>query len=381
MKPNGPVEEMSTAGHARSLLRRSFGRLAMAATVPLVTAACGGGSGGADMPGIGRLGSSRFSFSPDGREVVYAGGNKGIGLYDWRTGQVRYILSPDPDYTMTSGRLSPDGTKLVGIAFGRGESSDDRRLGVVDAATLALVTFRISEKSFTSPIFRPDGKAILYWAGRSDRPFLFDIRSQTSKALLPEGDGFDRVSSPSFVANDTIFFVGMGPRNPELKAEVQRLGYNPVAGSMPYLMKIGSRPELAYMDVLNRYSDDLPMLRSLMGGPSLMPASRNGERIAFIGLSQSTAARQSYRAGGLARYDLFVIEAGQLRQVTHLENFMSFTAISYDGSTAAFGIYPLPLSEEVRRLGRLKIPLELAIVDLNTGQVTKTDFARRVLSA
>jgi hypothetical protein len=73
------------------------------------------------------------------------------------------------------------------------------------------------------------------------------------------------------------------------------------------------------------------------------------------------------------------MEAGQVRQVTHLENYMSFNAISRDGSTAAFGVYPGPLSD-VRNMRRGTIPLELAIVDLNTGQVTRTDFAAHVAS-
>ena len=110
-----------------------------------------------------------------------------------------------------------------------------------------------------------------------------------------------------------------------------------------------------------------------------MPASRNGERIAFIGLSGSESARKAYLSGDLARYDLFVMEYGQVRQVTRLENYMAYCAISDDGSTAAFGLHTGPLSD-VRSLGRGKIPLELTIVDLNTGQVTRTDFVRRVYS-
>lgn len=108
-----------------------------------------------------------------------------------------------------------------------------------------------------------------------------------------------------------------------------------------------------------------------------MPASGNGQRIVFIGLSQGQAARQAYRSGELARYDLFVIEGQRVRQVTHLENYLAFVAISQDGSTAAFGLHTGPLSD-VRRLGRGGIPLELAIANLNTGQVTRTDFVERL---
>src|SRR5215217_1683084 len=107
-----------------------------------------------------------------------------------------------------------------------------------------------------------------------------------------------------------------------------------------------------------------------------MATSRNGQRIVFIGLSQGQAARKAYRSGDLARYELFAIEGQQVRQVTHLENYLAFVAISQDRSTAAFGLHTGPLSD-VRNLGRGKIPLELAIADLNTGQVTRTDFVER----
>jgi hypothetical protein len=71
------------------------------------------------------------------------------------------------------------------------------------------------------------------------------------------------------------------------------------------------------------------------------------------------------------------MESGQVRQVTRLENYMAYDAISQDSSMAAFGVYPGAHSDlSGRRRGG--IPLELAIVDLNTGQVTQTDFTRRL---
>jgi hypothetical protein len=56
---------------------------------------------------------------------------------------------------------------------------------------------------------------------------------------------------------------------------------------------------------------------------------------------------------------------------------MSFCAISQDGSTVAFGVYSGSHSE-VRSMRRGFIPPRLAIVDLNTGQVTQTDFVERI---
>ena len=205
----------------------------------------------------------------------------------------------------------------------------------------------------------------------AQRPFLFDLKTQTSRELLSKNDGFDAILKPSFVSDDTILFVGFRPENSELKVAVQRLGISPIAQPVPYLLKLGSKPEIAYVNTLD------PYLYGARGNlPTSMAASRNGERIVFIGISQSIAARQAYVTGDLTRYDLFVIEGQKVRQVTHLENYLAFVAISQDGSTAAFGLHTGSLSG-VRNLGRGNIPLELAIVDLNTGQVTRTDFVER----
>lgn len=73
------------------------------------------------------------------------------------------------------------------------------------------------------------------------------------------------------------------------------------------------------------------------------------------------------------------MEGSQVRQVTHLENYMSFNAISFDSSTAAFGVYP-GSHTDIRGKRRGTSPFELAIVDLNTDQVTRTDFTARVAS-
>lgn len=320
-----------------------------------------------------------FALSPDGRTIVVNGGTKGAGLYDWRTGQMRYVPLPAGFDGFGWGSYSPDGKNLVGVAGmarQHPQVTPGMQLGIIDLATQKTVTFSVYSSTgvFRSPVFRPDGRAVLY-VGSGETLFLFDLKTKNSRALLSAEDGFASIDTPSFVSADTVFFVGMGPRNSELKETVKRLGAKSTFVPIPYVLRVGSKPEVAYLDfVKSQLSDRYGEL------PSLMPASRNGERIAFIGLSGSESARKAYLSGDLARRDIFVMEHGRVRQVTHLENYMAYCAISDDGSTAAFGLHTGPLSD-VRSLGRGKIPLELTIVDLNTGQVTHTDILRRVYSA
>lgn len=319
-----------------------------------------------------------FALSPDGRTIVVNGGTKGAGLYDWHTGQMRYVPLPAGFDGFGWGSYSPDGKNLVGVAGmarQHPQVTPGMQLGIIDLATEKAVTFSVYSSTgvFRSPVFRPDGRAVLY-VGSGETLFLFDLKTKNSRALLSAEDGFYSIDTPSFISADTVFFVGSGPRNPELREAVRKLGATSPSVSIPYVLRVGSRPEIAHLDFVKRG------LSNWVGLPLLMPASRNGERIAFIGLSGSESARKAHLSGGVHRYDLFVMEHGRVRQVTHLENYMAYCAISNDGSTAAFGLHTGPLSD-VRSLGRGRIPLELTIVDLNTGQVTHTDFLRRVYSA
>jgi Tol biopolymer transport system component len=361
-----------------NLSRRSLGRFAswaVVGAVPWAAAACAG------VPSVdtgrGNLLSDDFDLSPDGRTIAFGAGKQGIGLYDWRTGHIDFVPLPAGVQYLMWVHFSPDGSKLTAVAMLPQESIDNPRelrryrLAILDLPSRQAALFEVPQRVFSSPMLRQDGRAILYAA--EDRLFLFDLTTGRSQALLPEQDKFSDIRTPSFVASDTVLFVARNPRNAELQATIKQWGGNLVAGTIPYLLKMGSRPVIAYPEFVRRELSD--RYGSL---PTVMPASRNGERIVFIGPSQGERARKRHETGG-SPYDLFVIEGSQVRQVTHLENYLAFDAISYDGSTAAFGVYPGAHSE-VSSLRRGAVPLELAIVNLDTGQITRTDFTARVAS-
>lgn len=311
-----------------------------------------------------------FALSPDGQTVVFTDSGLGaLALCNWHTGQIDIIKRPPGVVSLTWANYSSDGAKLAVVASLRVRSRElPRKLGVVDLATREVTLFETGEP-LANPVFSPDGDAIVYWAeahqSRIKRLFLFDLRSRTSRALLSEEEGFQSIYSLGFISNDTVMFVGAGPENPELKAKVNNMGAR-VSPAIPYFLRIGSKPEIAYASFLRKEMSDRHGLLQLS-----MAASAAGERVVFIGRSQTRKAQPSL---AMAPQDVFVLEDGRPRQVTHLESRLyNYIAISRDGSTAAFGIEarPVPFS-------RVERNFDLAIVDLRTGEVTRTNFVEQV---
>ena len=146
------------------------------------------------------------------------------------------------------------------------------------------------------------------------------------------------------------------------------------AGSVPYLLRFGELPKIVYPELVRR---NVALVGSNVSGPTSFSASRGGERIVFIDRSLSEEERVKKEKSGFYHYDLFMIENGIKRQMTNLGTYMSFDAISYDGSTAGFGTYAKPISEFRYEPARDR-PFELSIVDLRTGVVTPTDLIARV---
>ncbi|SJZ81510.1 hypothetical protein SAMN02745126_02394 [Enhydrobacter aerosaccus] len=146
-------------------------------------------------------------------------------------------------------------------------------------------------------------------------------------------------------------------------------------------MKFGSKPQIAFPQILAR-DRALSAPIELSGLPEIS-TSRDGERVAYIARSLSEDARAEEqrkhpkRYSEPHRYDLFVIEGEVTRQVTHLETYMSLVDLSYSGTTAAIGLSVGPMTNE-KYVNRSLRTFEPAIVDINTGAVTRTDLIARV---
>jgi hypothetical protein len=115
------------------------------------------------------------------------------------------------------------------------------------------------------------------------------------------------------------------------------------------------------------------LTKGMGSGPGSFAASRNGERVVFIDRSLTEEDRVAREEFGRFRYDLFMIEGGVTRQITHLEAYLARLAISYDGHTVAFGIQSTSTGDpsDARRL-------DLIIMDLRTKVLRRIDLIARL---
>ncbi|MSP75776.1 MAG: hypothetical protein EXR12_06540 [Rhodospirillaceae bacterium] len=143
---------------------------------------------------------------------------------------------------------------------------------------------------------------------------------------------------------------------------------------MPYHLGTDGVPGIAYPELVKRGAK---LSKGMGGGPASFAASRNGERIVFIDRSLTEEGRLARNEAGHFRYDLFMIDGGVTRQVTPLETYLAHLAISYDGHTAAFGIQSRP-APEFKDQPSGADHLDIAIVDLRTGVLTRIDLTARL---
>ncbi|MFZ5782962.1 MAG: WD40 repeat domain-containing protein [Pseudomonadota bacterium] len=311
-----------------------------------------------------------FALSSDGRMVAVSAGGT-IGLFDWRSGRLRVLPLPETIRSAGGAGFSNDGKSLVAVV-----GSDAGNIATFDLPSMQMTGLHRSTCwPQTSLVFRPDDSSVLFGTGSFPQYLcLYDLGARTTSVVLQPENGFYSIISPTFTGPDTALFTGIGPKSPTIMTLVEKLGVRRVSSSVPYRLKLGELPEIVYPDLVRRGA---ALTAGVGGGPTSFAASRNGERIIFIDRSLTEENRMKIERTGPFRYDLFVIEKGMTRQVTHLETYLGHQAISYDGSTGAFGIYAKPMSDF--RYERVPARLvELAVVDLQTGAITKTDLMARL---
>jgi hypothetical protein len=295
-----------------------------------------------------------YALSPNGRTIAYGADGRGIGLYDWQSGSVRYLAFPQELNVQKSANtdnawpsFSSDGSKIIVLAPMPEETQRFARrfrLVIMDVVTGKGTALPV-EGEIRNPIFRPDGKAILYQARGG--LFLFDLDTQSTRPVLPEGSGL--FFNLAFIDDETIFFRNaprLDPNGARTLVELRqydRSGKRPDANSfLPLILKIGSAPVINPVDLLKvnlsaeTYVND-------------MAVSRDEERIAFVGTPKG----------------LYVFERGKVRMVNDTLGKADRIRISWDGSTAV-------LTTQDNNKG------ELAVANLTTGKVTVTDFVSRV---
>jgi hypothetical protein len=311
-----------------------------------------------------------FVLSNDGRYVVFPVAGT-IGLFEWRTGQLTTIARPPNVKSMGGPGFTTDGKSLAAAV-----KSDAGNIAIFDLATLQVQEFHKSDCWLRSgPVFQPGDGALLHVTGSTPAYLcLYDLKTRTTRVVLPEADGFSSIQKPAFIGIEEVLFVGQAPRSADTIAAFQRLGTSKVGGFVPFRLKFGGTLEVTYPEIVRR---DQALSGVDGGGPTSFSVSKNGERIVFIDRSLSEDERRQRTKAGYFRYDLFVMERGSVRQVTNLESYLAHQAVSYDGSTAAFGTYAKPLAE-FRYESLRDRPFDLNIVDLNTGIVTKTDLVDRL---
>jgi len=335
--------------------------------------------------------TTRLSVSPDGKTIGFkyrslTAAVGGAGLFEWQTGKLTRV-----DFLPLF--FSTDGAQ-IGALSDEGIALYDRasleRVRVVKAEP--YVDARQIGSLFLPLAIQPGNEAVLCrLVGSNEGLAIVDLRAGTHRILVPPEDrtGFYSISWAGFVAPDEIVFTAMGPRDGVLRAALEDLGANVVASPMPYRLKFGELPRVAYQDIVRPYLALKQEKPPLLGEPPVVyGASRGGERVVAVGvppeefdrLRQDTKRRtakleQNSRRSGWA--EILVIEQGAMRRVTHVDAYIGGAAISYDGSTVAFGVYAKPLSE-FNYEPALRRPFDVSIVDLNTGVVTETNLIERI---
>lgn len=306
-----------------------------------------------------------FELSNDGSLVAFSSGGT-VGLFDWRVGDLKTIPLPAGVRAMGGPSFATDGKSLAAAV-----DSEAGSIALFDLATLQMTALHKSDCWQKSrAVFQPGDGAVLFSTGSFPVYLcLYDFEKRTTSRVFPEQDGFSSILSPNFVDRDTVLFAGVNPENSAVAAAVERLGARKVTASIPYRLRLGGVPEIVYPELVRR---GMALSAGVGGGPMSFAASRNGERTVFIDRSLSEEDRVKKHPSGPFHYDLFVIEAGGIRQVTHVEAFLSRQAISYDGTIAAFGTYAIPPAAP-----RV---VEVSIVDLRTGVVTRTGLVDRVIA-
>lgn len=148
---------------------------------------------------VPRAGDSVVKFSPDGRSILSAGGNRSLKLWDATTAKCLLTFEGHTNW-ITSAAFSPDGSLIV-------SGGTKGKLLLWDAMSAkCLLAFNGHEGVVTSTAFSPDGRSVVSASG-DGTVRLWD--TTTAKCILIFEGHATRVSSAAF-SPDGRFIVSAG---------------------------------------------------------------------------------------------------------------------------------------------------------------------------
>ena len=313
----------------------------------LLCTACSSTGGGGEGP---RYSIEGLDLSPDGHLVAvqftdHELKRSGFGLYDWRKSDFTPLPAPPGGRAYIDPSFSADGKSLVAVS--------DNQLYLIDLASRRVERLTEGGTGFKqTPVFAPDGSGILYVGSNPARLEFLKLPERTELEVLEAKDGFGTISKPAFGANDRVIFLATDPRNPAIYDQVMAFpDARAASDSHSYGLKFGSTPE---MILKNLWSEGKAKSR-WYSGPQDLRASRDALKILYIDQVEKAP-------------ELFLIENGAIRQLTHLHGVMRLPAISFDGSTAAFA----------GDNSRNSLSYNLHIVDLATGKESSAGLLSRL---
>lgn len=296
-----------------------------------------------------------YSFSAETSEVAFiykTSRSRGFASYNWRTEKLRQL-------PLWVSSFSSDGKLIAGV-------TKEGAIAVANSFMPGDLHIIPNSKGLYRPVFA-SGNAALLCSSRYGLT-LIDVQTGQRQVVVNRDEGFGTVLSQSAITGNQALFNAMGPVSPALIQDINKLGLSAITDSLPYRVKYGGQPYIAFRDLLIEY-------QSIRGRiPSSFVASQRGDVVAF--LADSYTKSESASLGGAWGYDVFALRRGAVSRITYLNAYMSYLAISVDGSTVVVGIHPSPATAYQQRW--YQRTFEPWLVDVRTGQATNLNLPVRV---